>query len=55
MDCPNGCGEMEQTQIYVEVGDYGTTVYVYMCQECQYSDASTYRTKTDAIRALGDE
>jgi hypothetical protein len=39
MNCPNGCGEMESSSVYVEVGDYGSTVVVYICQKCQYAEA----------------
>ena len=39
MDCPNGHGTMEVARVYVEVGDYGCQVVVWMCQECQYREA----------------
>lgn len=39
MDCPNGHGEMESAQYYLEVGSYGCTVVVWICQECQYREA----------------
>ena len=41
MKCPNGCGEMESNCVYIEVGDYGTDVTVWMCQKCYYAEAST--------------
>lgn len=36
MECPNGCGEMESNSAYIEVGDYGADVMVYICQKCKY-------------------
>ena len=41
MQCPNAHGEMPCNRQYVEVEDYGCYVYVYICQECQYSEAET--------------
>jgi hypothetical protein len=40
-ECPNCHIEMEGQRIYVDVGRYGTDVWVYICQECAYSDAET--------------
>lgn len=39
MKCPNGHGEMEWARVYVEVGNYGCYVEVWMCQDCQYREA----------------
>ena len=43
MECPNGCGEMESSRVYIEVGKYGTDVTVWICQECAYSEAEAGR------------
>ncbi len=40
-ECPNCHVEMEGQRIYVDVGRYGTDVWVYICQECAYAEAET--------------
>jgi hypothetical protein len=41
MDCPNGHGDMSCKRLYVDIENYGCYVYVYICQECIYSEATT--------------